>query len=216
MKIPTITEKRPRADWEAIERDYRAGVLSIREVAKVYGVSEGAIRKRANKEAWARDLSTKVQNEVRSALVRDEQMRKGTHPYDARTENEIVTTAAAQVVAVVRGHRASLQRLTAVAESLLTELSEQTINREAYAELGELLRSDDPNMQDRRNDLYNKIISGGSRIDGVKKLSDTMKNIIQLERQAFNIGDNEEDPNKNDSPLADRMNAARERARLNG
>ncbi len=216
MKIPLITEKKPRADWEAIERDYRAGFLSIKEMARVYGLSDAGIHKRAKKEGWTRDLSVKVQNKVRDALVRQEMVSAGLHPYDPQTENQIVDNAAAQVVAVVRGHRASLQRLTAVAESLLSELNDQTINREAYAELGELLRSDDPNMQDRRNDLYNKIISGNNRIDGVKKLSDTLKNIIQLERQAFNISDVEEDPNKNDSPLADRMNAARERARSNG
>lgn len=216
MKTPTITEKRPRADWEAIERDYRAGVLSVKEMGRVYGLSDVAIHKRAKKEGWTRDLSFKVQNKVRDALVRQEMVSAGLPPYDPQTENQIVDNAAAQVVAVIRGHRASIQRLTSVAESLLAELSDQTINREAYAELGELLRSDDPNMQDRRNDLYNKIISGSSRIDGIKKLSDTIKNIIQLDRQAYNISDHEEDPNKNDSPLADRMNAARERARLNG
>lgn len=211
-----LVSKKPRADWEAIERDYRAGVLSVREVAKIYGISEAAIRKRATKEGWERDLSEKVKNEVRTALVREEQVRKGSHPYDVRTENEIVANAAAQVVAVVKGHRSSIQKMSAVVASLLEEVNAQTINREAFEELGELLRSDDPNMQDRRNDLYNKIISGSNRIDGVKKLSEAMKNLIQLERQAFNIGDHDEDPNKNDSPMADRIKAARERVRLNG
>jgi hypothetical protein len=34
-------------DWEAIESAYRAGVLSLRDIGDKYGVTEGAIRKRA-------------------------------------------------------------------------------------------------------------------------------------------------------------------------
>jgi hypothetical protein len=36
-------------DWEAIESAYRAGVLSLRDIGDKYGVTEGAIRKRAKK-----------------------------------------------------------------------------------------------------------------------------------------------------------------------
>ena len=48
-------------DWEAIERDYRAGILSLREIAAVHGCSHVAISKRARAEAWARDLAAKIQ-----------------------------------------------------------------------------------------------------------------------------------------------------------
>lgn len=36
-----------KPDWEAIESAYRAGVLSLRDIGEKYGVTEGAIRKRA-------------------------------------------------------------------------------------------------------------------------------------------------------------------------
>ena len=36
-----------KPDWEAIETAYRAGVMSLREIASLHGISEGAIRKRA-------------------------------------------------------------------------------------------------------------------------------------------------------------------------
>jgi hypothetical protein len=35
-------------DWEAIESAYRAGVMSLREIASQHGISEGAIRKRGS------------------------------------------------------------------------------------------------------------------------------------------------------------------------
>ncbi len=43
-----------KPDWEAIESAYRAGVLSLRDIGEKYGVTEGAIRKRAKKLGWAR------------------------------------------------------------------------------------------------------------------------------------------------------------------
>ena len=43
-----------KPDWEAIESAYRAGVLSLRDIGEKYGVTEGAIRKRAKKLGWVR------------------------------------------------------------------------------------------------------------------------------------------------------------------
>ena len=45
-------------DWEAIESAYRAGVLSLRDIGEQYGVTEGAIRKRAKKCGWVRKAGT--------------------------------------------------------------------------------------------------------------------------------------------------------------
>ena len=50
-----------KPDWEAIESAYRAGVLSVRELAGKYGISHQAISKRAKKDGWERDLKAKVQ-----------------------------------------------------------------------------------------------------------------------------------------------------------
>ena len=44
-------------DWERIELDYRAGIKSLRQIADEGGITEGAIRKRAKRDAWERDLS---------------------------------------------------------------------------------------------------------------------------------------------------------------
>lgn len=47
-------------DWEAVERDYRAGLLSVREIGLAHGVSHTAINKRAKKHGWDRDLKGKI------------------------------------------------------------------------------------------------------------------------------------------------------------
>ena len=97
-------EKKP-TDWESIERQYRAGVLSIREIGKAHDVSDTAIRKKAKTADWQRDLSAKVAEKVRSDLVRSE-----VRTANPQTEREIVEEAAATVVHVVRSHRTRITR----------------------------------------------------------------------------------------------------------
>lgn len=46
--------KKKTIDWKGIERDFRAGKTSIRQIAEWYEVSEGAVRKRAKSENWSR------------------------------------------------------------------------------------------------------------------------------------------------------------------
>jgi DNA-binding Lrp family transcriptional regulator len=41
--------ERMSVDWEAIEREYRAGQLSVREIARQQGLSHTAINKRAKR-----------------------------------------------------------------------------------------------------------------------------------------------------------------------
>jgi hypothetical protein len=58
-------------DWALIEREYRAGQLSIAEIARQSGITRSAIQKRAKRDVWARDLLPAVQAKVKDKLVRD-------------------------------------------------------------------------------------------------------------------------------------------------
>jgi len=53
-------------DWTEIERDYRAGSMALREIAKWYGVAESTIRYRAKKEGWSRKAAH-AQKDAQSA-----------------------------------------------------------------------------------------------------------------------------------------------------
>ncbi len=64
-----------KPDWEAIETAYRAGVMSLREIASQHGISEGAIRKRAKRDDWSRDLNAKIQQKA-DDLVRKREVRR--------------------------------------------------------------------------------------------------------------------------------------------
>ena len=50
----------PPVNWESIEREYRAGQVSVRGIARTSAVTEGAIRKRAKAEGWTRALAERV------------------------------------------------------------------------------------------------------------------------------------------------------------
>ena len=49
-----MTKQNKAIDWEGVERDFRAGVMSIREIAKWYGISDTAIHKKAKADGWER------------------------------------------------------------------------------------------------------------------------------------------------------------------
>jgi len=55
-------------DWEAIESAYRAGLMSIREIASQHGITHGAINKREKRDGWERDLKAKIKAKA-DALV---------------------------------------------------------------------------------------------------------------------------------------------------
>ncbi|EDN2619929.1 hypothetical protein GHX70_16905 [Salmonella enterica] len=45
-----------KPDWEAIETAYRAGVMSLRDIGALYGVTEGAIRKPRSWSGYAKTV----------------------------------------------------------------------------------------------------------------------------------------------------------------
>lgn len=194
-----MTEK-TSPDWERIEQQYRAGVLSVREIAVAGGVSHTAINKRAKANGWDRNLKAKIQAKA-DALVSKAEVSTEVSKETLATERVIVE-ANAQVIANVRiSHRTDIGRYRKLANSLLEELEGMTDNRDLFDQVGELLRSEDDNGQDKLNDLYQKVISLPSRTKTLKDLGDTLKVLIGLERQAYSI--DEEQPVDDRSKLTE-------------
>lgn len=179
---------RKAIDWEAVEMQYRAGIRSLKEIGAEFGVSDAGIIKRAKRDGWSRDLKAKIQAKaeakVSAALVSAE-----VSALTKATEKVIVEVNAQAVANVRIAHRTDIARCRKLAMSMLEELEIETGNIELFNELGELLRSEDDKGQDKRNDIYRKVISSVGRIDSMKKLAETLKTLIGLEREAFSIKD---------------------------
>lgn len=180
-----MAEASAAPDWEAIEREYRLGQLSLREIARMYGVSDTAIRKKAKVLGWTRDLSGKVREKVRTDLVRTE-----VRTPNAR-EPEIVEAAAARGVEVVRAHRQDIARLRGLSETLANRL-------ERYLLLGAM---PEPKTEKEREEMEKAQAELGAFIgiretpgDLLDKLSKTLHRLVPLERQAFSLDDPTQGP----------------------
>jgi len=181
-----------KPDWEAIESAYRAGVMSLREIASQHGISDTAIRKRAKKEDWTRDLAAKIQAKA-DDLVRRREVRTKVRTENATSERELIE-ANAEVIATVRmEHRGDIRRARTLANALFDELEAECADVEALRKLGALMLDPDDNGRDRLNELYHAIISMPERVKSMKALSETLKNLIGLERQAYSMDEGEKD-----------------------
>ncbi|HHR5900606.1 TPA: hypothetical protein ACS7XC_001508 [Providencia alcalifaciens] len=177
-----------RPDWEVIESAYRAGVMSIREIASQYEITHQAISKRAKKEGWERDLNAKVKARAEN-LVAKREVATLVATEKAISERQLIE-ANAEVIANVRmEHRGDIRRARELTNNLFDELSAECADVPALSKLGELMFSPDDNGRDKLNEIYNSIISLPERVKSVKALSETLKNLVGLERQAYGLDD---------------------------
>ena len=179
-----MTTKQP--DWEAIERAYRAGLLSIREIASTQGITHGAINKRAKRDGWERDLKAKIQAKADS-LVSKRTVSTEVSTKQADTEREIIEVNAEVIANVRMAHRGDISRGRRLTNKLLDELEGLTDNRELFDQLGELMREPDDSGFDKRNELYGKVISLPGRSKTMKEMAEILKTLISLERQAYDL-----------------------------
>ena len=111
--MTALVDKRVKQgiDWESVERAYRAGTLTVAEIARQAGISASGIRFRADKEGWTRDLSRQVAIAARAALIRspEGQLAQG---------QQAVEQAASAMVEVVRRHQRHMGNLAKFAETM--------------------------------------------------------------------------------------------------
>lgn len=182
-KAPSPKPKNRTVDWDAIEKEYRAGQLSNCVIAKNHGITEGAIRKRAKADGWAKDLTEAVRRKVRDKLVRDEVRENKSRTY---SDDDVIEAAASRGAEVVRSHRNDIRRLKDVAEKLLNELDGAPAERETTVGFG----------------VNKKVVTASTlkeRTECLRNISMAEEKRIKLERQAFNLDDFSGDDDAPDS-----------------
>jgi hypothetical protein len=189
-----MAAKKKNIDWEAIEPAWRAGIKSVMQIADDYyqatgqTISHTAINKHFKALGVPRDLSAKIRAKA-EAMVSASIVSGIVSTETTATDAKIITENAMVVANVELSQRRDIQRARSLAMSLLSELEATTDNAELFQELGLMLRSEDKQGNDRRTDLYHKVISLSGRVTNVKQLSDTLKTLVGLERQAFNMNE---------------------------
>ncbi|MEI7466109.1 MAG: hypothetical protein WCJ87_12245 [Burkholderiales bacterium] len=197
--LDSPAKPKPVADWERIEVDYRAGAKSVREIAAEFGVSHTAIQKRAAKHEWTRDLKAKIKAEA------DAKVAKALVASEVAVETKVTETITIEVEARVQArirlaHRADIATARRLAMALLAELEHQTLNADEFRQLGELMitmASDDganPQRIQKLSEAFERAMSLAGRVKTMKDLADTLRILVDKEREAFGIGDDAAKP----------------------
>jgi hypothetical protein len=172
-------------DWERIEQLYRAGVLSLREIAAACpGSNHMAIARRAKKLGWTQDLAAKIKAKAEDIVTR--QLVTESVTADRAVTDRSVIEANAQAIANVRlGHRTDISRSRRLANKLLDELEAMTDDNGTLRELIDQLA--DAEGPSSLLEIAQKVAGLPGRSKVMKELSETLKTLILLERQAYNL-----------------------------
>lgn len=193
-----MAEKRQKIDYERIEAGWRAGILSPRQLAAQYteetneSVSHAAIIKHFTKLGIPRNLAEKIKAKSDDMVTRAMVTEQVT-PVTIKRDKDIIDDAATKLTDIRLGQRKDISRARSISMKLFDEL-ELMVGAENVSllqQLGELLYSPDDKGMDKLNDLYMKVINLPNRVKAIKELSDTMKTLVALERQAYGLEEKE-------------------------
>lgn len=201
-------KKGHEADWSAIKHDYQTGVMSMATIGAKHGVSKEAVRKRAEKEGWDRDLTAAVKRATARRLAARASGKVAGKVAANRAEQEqadadIVDGYAQQCAEVVESHRKDITyaRQHVADMSIMARQHSQQIEP-AVAELA-LQRAQLVAEQsgrklkkgEKRATLYTQAYLLGVRLDFADKaaavtakLVGSIEKLIKLEREAYSLG----------------------------
>ena len=192
-----MAAKKKIVDWEAIEQDWRAGIKSAIQMGVEHDISHTAINKHFRKLGVERDLTAKIRAKA-EAMVSAAQVSGMVSEETTATTAEIINTNALTAAKALFRHQTGIKRSQQLYENLLAEIEAITNNPDLFSRLGELMIDpvgDTPTKGelDRVEKLraaFEKVLTSPARIDSFKKLTDTLKTLIGLERQAYGLADN--------------------------
>lgn len=177
--------KRRKVDYEALERDYRTGKFTLRELAEKHNLSHQAIAKRAKTQGWTQDLGEQIRQATSAKLVANLVNQEVARSGQAVANTVLV--AAEINTQVILGHRKGLNRITRIKELLLDQIEQAAANLPELAEVIEMVRNPDDNGVDKANDALRKALSRTGLVDDLKKLAEVDERVRKGEREAFNI-----------------------------
>lgn len=195
----TDEAKKKHVDWELVEKDYRAGIKTLRQIAEERGVSHVAIQKRAKTYGWTRDLSEKIQakakEKVTKAAVTKQSYQEGLETKEAKLTDAQVVDKYADIVAhvdeiqredvklAIDNSRSQLKELVALGDPEF---------RERLEALGDAFDESGPTNNggwktDKNNELYKYIISLAGRVKMSKEIAGSHGVYIPLQRKIFGL-----------------------------
>jgi hypothetical protein len=179
-------------DLQAIEADYRADQLSNRGISAKHGCSEGSIRRWALKHGWQKDLTAKVKQATKAKLTKtvaestpNAIERKEREPNTPITDDEIIEEASNAAVDVISSHRMRAKEYQRIVQTYGERLKAQIENEtlEVQNRDGDVVSIDLP------LDYVGKCLNSATQ---------SFERLVKLERQAYNLDDQQESSYEDD------------------
>lgn len=188
-------------DWELIEKEFRLGQSTLRQLAATHKVQASAISRKAKKEGWVQDKRDQVKARSEAQLLAAD-ARKATRKATEPGEIDIEVAATVRTN-VVLAHREDGQRARALTMRLLAELEHQTDNMELFEAMESALAERQEgeeipaSARQKMQEALQRAMSLGSRTSTMKALAESLQKVVAIEREAFGI----DDPSAKDGPL---------------
>lgn len=167
------------ADWDAIELDYRAGVLPLSAVAKKHGVPVSLLRSHASKYMWERKpvdpLNVKQAHGVASLAPTGPKFGMDSN-LDPEDLDKAAILSAAAVLDIHRKDVKRLRETTGKFSDALANLFVAMANVEV-----------NPDMLDNVCKQLSTLIGDDAPVDLLEKLSRVMVRLVTIERQAYGL-----------------------------
>ncbi len=181
---PKKASKVTKPNWVTIEVDFRAGIKTLRQIASEQGISHVAIANRSKRDGWTRDLAAQIRARAESKVTKAAVNKEVTKKERGNTEEAVVEASAVMMATTILRQRSDVQRLQTLANNLVSELELQ--DQKAAA-----------NKPGKGADVGVKREPVAVRAETLRKVVETSKSLINLERVVLNIApDTPIDPTK--------------------
>lgn len=181
--MPRLSE----SDWQLVEKDYRAGLLSDRQIGEKYGVSHGSVQQQAKKRGWSRNLIGRSVAKAEEKLARAELASKLASENKIATERELVESVSDVMCLAVINQKSDIRRARSMVQRLWELVDAELDHPDDLKQLGAMLAAPDEFGNDKLNDMYFAAIGLPQQIKNAKLLADALKVLIELERKVLRI-----------------------------
>lgn len=196
-------------DWKSVEREYRAGIKTLRTIAEEHGITHGAVNKKAKLEGWSRDLSGKIHaaaaEKVSKALVSSEVSK-----VSKITEKQVVEANAEIIASADLINRKDVLLALDVSRSQLEEVATlcDPKFRADLERLAEWMDQSAPGKPDRVNEIYRYVISLAGRVKLSKEIAAAHGVYIPMQRKILKLDEEGDRNQSNLDALLAKINAS--------
>jgi len=179
---------RKRPDWEAVERDFRTGRYTLRELEAKHGPSYAEISRRSKKQGWSKDLREAIKVATDAAVLREQVTAA------QQDTTKTILVAAELNKQVILEHRRDISELRNLTADMVREV--QQMGRVDLERIATML--EDPDLKQEQVGQLREELAAASRLPArilaASRLAQTFSRLQQLERRAFGLDDPEAPP----------------------